>query len=253
MALWGLSRLAIVENACKHLKVVVDEICQSHGLQHAKDVMNHVDQALKVHIPRLSEEKEILIMLAGLLHDADDGKFFSKSSKEEELPNAQKILKLSSNNNITNEQIDFITMLISFVSCSKNHNTIPKEAIDHPEYLYARYADRLEALGEIGAKRCYFYTQTTKSPLFVESTPRPKNEQELQSMINPERFEKYSGGSVSMMDHYYDKLLHLGDFHSGNSYLDGEVTKRLQPLKDICIYYGIHGKLHPCFEKMSPE
>lgn len=248
MALWGLSRASIISSACTRLGVVLDQICQSHGLNHAKEVMDHVEKALQVHDPRLDEEQETLLCLAALLHDADDAKFFD--TKQGEQTNAEIILKHCTDNKITQEQIAFVEMLIDFVSCSKNHNTIPKEAIDHPEYLYVRYADRLEALGEIGAERCYKYTLTTKAPFFLDSTPRPKDEEELKSFIDNERFMNYSGGSVSMMDHYYDKLLHLGNFQSGNKYLDGEVAKRMQPLKDICIYYGVNGKLHPCFESM---
>ena len=49
--------------------------------------------------------------------------------------------------------------------------------------------------------------------MFNEESPRPKNEEELWGFVNPERFERYQkNGSLTMIDHYYDKLLQIADF-----------------------------------------
>ena len=239
--MWGFSKSDIISSATYQLGLVVADICQSHGVEHATQVLEHTKEALKVHTPPMNEDREILIMLASLLHDADDHKFFTPQPPGES--NAENILKKCSNNLINEEQSSFIMYMIDLVSCSKNHNEIPDEAIKHPEILYPRYSDRLEALGEIGAQRCLQYTGN--GPKFVDSTPRPKSSKELDALIDPIRFKNYKGNSASMLDHYYDKLLHLGNFSSGNSYLDSEACKRSQIMKDICIYYGIHGELHP--------
>ena len=246
-SLWGLSRAEIISSACLHLEKAVSGICTSHGVDHAKQVFDHAEKAIAVHQTQLDEEKQILILLAALLHDADDAKFFKQVDNGPN--NAEQILTACSNNKITEDQTNFVHKLIGFVSCSKNHNDIPEEAEKEPELLYPRHADRLEAIGEIGAIRCYQYNNTVRAPLFVDTTPRPTNEEELQALIDPQRFKNYNGGSASMLDHYYDKLLHLSEFQSGNEYLDNEARKRGQVMKDICIYYGKHGTLHPIFHK----
>ena len=53
------------------------------------------------------------------------------------------------------EVIKEVHEIISYVSASDNGNTIPKRAKKHPELLWVRMADRLEAIGAIGAVRCY--------------------------------------------------------------------------------------------------
>ena len=47
--------------------------------------------------------------------------------------------------------------MIACVSCSTNGNDVPPEAVDEPELLWPRWADRLEAVGEVGVARCYVY------------------------------------------------------------------------------------------------
>ena len=52
--------------------------------------------------------------------------------------------------------------------------------------------------------------------------------------------------SNSMMDHYYDKLLHVAVFDAQvvqNSYLIEEAARRVQPLVDVCLEYGKTGKV----------
>ena len=43
----------------------------------------------------------------------------------------------------------------------------------------------------------------------MRTTPRAKTEEELWAIATPERFAAYVGASDSMVDHFYDKLLHL--------------------------------------------
>ena len=62
---------------------------------------------------------------------------------------------------------------ISYVSASDNGNEIPERAKQHPELLWVRMADRLEAIGAIGAVRCYQYNREKGAPFTVSTTPRP--------------------------------------------------------------------------------
>lgn len=45
--------------------------------------------------------------------------------------------------------------MISYVSASDNGNEVPERAKEHKELLWVRWADRLEAIGTIGAVRCW--------------------------------------------------------------------------------------------------
>ena len=48
----------------------------------------------------------------------------------------------------------------------------------------------------------------------METTPRPKSIKEVWDNVKSERFDNYMKNKVSdsMMDHYYDKLLHIAVF-----------------------------------------
>src|SRR5579885_1293940 len=58
-----------------------NKVCPSHGLQHAMRVVRHTENALLASglLPTLSEEEILALLLAALLHDADDRKLFPKN------------------------------------------------------------------------------------------------------------------------------------------------------------------------------
>lgn len=136
---------------------------------------------------------------------------------------------------------------ISYVSASDNGNEVPKRAEEHPELLWVRYADRLEAIGAIGAVRCWQYNSEKGAELSVETTPRPTTKAEVWAHVTPDRLANYMKNktSDSMMDHYYDKLLQIAVFDSkvvSNEYLCAEAERRVTPLLVICLKYGKTGK-----------
>jgi uncharacterized protein len=186
---------------------------------------------------QISEKEQTKVKLAALLHDIDDTKYFPDNKNYE---NARQILTETINDELSNSDIEDIIKMISWVSSSKNGDTIPEEA--YKEYLlYPRYADRLEALGLIGLWRTLEYTLTKKARLFTDDTPRAQNEKDLfENIATLDRYKKYSGASVSMMDHFYDKLLRLGVYPIYNKYFDSETKKRQQPLIDVALYFGSH-------------
>jgi uncharacterized protein len=249
---WGRSLSLVLSEATGLLRAAVIDVCLSHGVDHARAVLQHTKRALEEHPVRLGDEKLALIQLAALLHDADDHKFFPAPPIGQP-SNASTILQKCSGGQITPEQETAITEMIDWVSCSKHHNDIPQKAIQSPELLFPRWSDRLEALGEIGAIRCLQFAASSGNLLFVPTTPRPRTEEELETLIDPERFRAYQGGSASMMDHYYDKLLHLGHFQSGNSYLDAQARSRGQILRDICLHFGREEQLHPLLVSFAKE
>lgn len=228
-----------LKQTCDLLKEVFDKahVPQSHGILHALKVLRHAHRALE-ECPGLSLDIKLAVMLAAFLHDADDRKYFPKSKNYD---NARKIIR-----EIYPEAEDIVIQMIGYVSASVNGNTIPKEAIRNPWMLYPRWADRLEAIGHIGIVRAWEYTLETNRPLFTRTTQRAKDIHELSYIANADRYKNYvaSGGkSKSMIDHYYDKLLHISNFETDNKYLLDMAKERHKPLVEICLLFGEDGRL----------
>lgn len=242
--IYNLNKFIILNNKenINNPKQIIDE---SHGLLHMLIVLYHVSIALSTFkfSNDISEKEKIKIQLAALLHDIDDHKYFPNNKNYN---NARKILveTRKNENELSNDDIDDIIEMISWVSSSINGDFIPKKAIFKEYLLYPRYADRLEALGIIGVKRALQYTLkqqkegNPKGILFDIYTPKARDEIRLWDIASDFRYREYTGTSKSMIDHFYDKLLRLGKFPIRNIYFDKETYKRLQPLIDITLYFG---------------
>jgi uncharacterized protein len=185
------------------------------------------------------------IKLAALLHDIDDSKYFPSNY---EYQNANYILKsVRQIDNLTDTDINDIIYMISLVSSSKNGDSIPHDCISKEWMLIPRYADRLEALGIIGVKRTLDYALYKKQPFFLPDTLRALDEYDLfQRIATADRYENYKGKSLSMIDHYYDKLLRLNSFPDPiihNLYFKSQCDKLQQPLIDIVLLFGKYGTI----------
>lgn len=204
-----------------------------HGLIHFTNVRNHAIKALKYE--NLSDRKKLQVEFAALLHDVDDKKLFPNSVNNE---NARKILAESVDIDDKQKFIDDIISMIDLVSCSKNGDSEPPE----PWMAIPRDCDRLEAIGQIGIDRCKEFTDYKKAPYHVENTTRASNEEEVWKAATPERFVLYMKGaqSASMLDHYYDKLLHIGKpecLRSQNKYILEEAARRNNIMVEFVIKY----------------
>jgi hypothetical protein len=163
----------------------------------------------------IKQERVLAMRLSALLHDADDKKYFDTDATKD---NAKSVMQqamqpYSDSIKISRVEKEALEM-ISLVSASDNGNTVPKRAQKHPELLWPRYSDRLEAIGAIGAVRCLQYNEEQGRPRCVASTPKPKSVEEVWRLVTPERLENYMATktSSSMMDHYFDKLLQIAVF-----------------------------------------
>jgi len=224
---------------------------ESHGLNHCLTVLGHMEAAISSGLknrdsPLLTPQKNLTLKLAALLHEADDHKYFPDNK---EFQNARMICEQSIPSEFDNKSdvISEVILMISLVSASVNGNSVPEAAKSDPTLLWPRYCDRLESIGVIGAVRCFQYTHESGEALMLETTPRPKTEEEVWSEVKEARWNGYQSGinSVSMMDHYYDKLLHIAKFDMDficNEYLVSEAKKRVQPLVDVCIESGLTGE-----------
>lgn len=213
------------------LETVLRPVDPSHGIGHAFKVMNHSINAIASAIGLgydLTHEQTLTIILASLLHDADDRKFFPASSQ-----NARKLLDTH-----FPSQKDAVMNCIKLVSVSGNGNQI-----DHnvPWWCYIpRYADRIEG---INIDRCIEYSKLQNRPFSTPTTIRANNRHELYETATPERFQQYQiiKNSVSVMDHVYDKLLHLA-ITTGIPYIDIEMQHRHKWLEFYALEFGRTGE-----------
>lgn len=205
-------------------------VCDSHGIDHACKVMEHAKKALYFADYLLTTDEYECVLLAALLHDVDDIKFFPENTNYQ---NVRLILK-----NYSNDSINLIITMISLVSSSKNADDIPSYVIGKEWLLIPRYADRLEALGIIGIERCLKYNKTINQPLYLSTTIRIKNNEQLWNVATEERYNSYNGNSISMLDHYYDKLIRLSLFPINNEYLNIEAKNRNKIIIDFVLYFG---------------
>lgn len=199
----------------------------SHGTEHARRVLTHAARALAcaAGVPK-AERRAVL--WAALLHDADDRKYFPASR---DYANARAILR-----RLDPAAEDRAVALIGYVAASQNRNAIPAEAGERPWVLYPRHADRLEALGWVGVVRAWEYTLERGRPLWTDATPKPTTGKDAWAAASDERYAAYRGGSASMLDHYYDKLLPMSRAEeTGSSYFSAEYMRRQVPLLVVCL------------------
>lgn len=221
-----------LKNWCYEMQIPSD-----HGFDHYIKVYKHGVKALRS--TSYSEEVKICILLACLLHDVDDKKLFINKNFE----NARKILSECD----CSQYEDLVIEMIDLVSTSKNGNSIEKS----PWKYIPRDCDRLEAVGEEGLIRCEQYALRIGNPLYIETTPLPTTMAELEEVLNYCPVEVYmeSGGkSKSMLDHFYDKLLHLGYVASDNKYIVAENHIRMTFMKNWLLNVNKTIKLVKKFE-----
>ena len=225
-----------------------------HNYDHFIAVRDHAIEALKHEI--ISDRKKLQVELAALLHDVDDRKLFpnnkvSQSDSRKSQPydrednvNARMILEKSIKNiEDADEFIEGIIVLINLVACSKNGDSEPPK----PWMAIPRDCDRLEAIGQIGIDRCRDLCIQKKYPFHLDSTPRAYDHQHVLEAATSDRFNAYMKGtlSVSMIDHYYDKLLHIGNaksLRSQNPYILEEAARRNDSMVQFVIDYWKNNK-----------
>ena len=81
------------------------------------------------------------------------------------------------------------------------------------------------------------------------ATPRPRTEGEALALATEERFAAYQasgGGSASMIDHYFDKLLQVARPPPAlvrNAYLEEAAARGAAPLLAVVLAYGRTGEV----------
>eukprot|EP00037_Helgoeca_nana_P026040 m.290064 g.290064 ORF g.290064 m.290064 type:complete len:291 (+) comp27118_c0_seq5:283-1155(+) len=226
-----------------------------HGIEHVLSVLAHIDCAIgEIHDSDSEGGLEMVLptpiirdamRLAALLHDADDRKLFTNRDPADPYANARMILTRTRSGET--ELHDLVLRMVSLVSTTGNGNST--EAVPAGDYwmLWPRYADRLEALGGIGVHRSISYSNKVTQLFVLPDTPRAASEAELNRIATPERFAAYvaTGVSASIIDHFYDKLLHLGaakNFEFAQSpYFAAEAARRHQVMVDFVTSFSATG------------
>lgn len=208
-------------------------IDETHGFDHAVAVSKNALKAIECWNTPINIHIQLMIILASLLHDVDDKKYFPDSINYD---NAKNLLSLCFKNIFTKKDIKLIINMIDLVSASKNKDIIPKKT---PHWmLIPRYSDRLEAIGIIGLKRNLGYTIEKGMPIYLETTEKAHNIDEIQLIATKERYKNYNGVSDSMLGHIYDKLLHIKNFPVKNDYFNYECKKRMEPFVNFVLKFG---------------
>lgn len=208
---------------------------EGHGYSHFIAVYNHAKKAITAEDEEFDKETERMILLASLLHDVDDCKFFEDPDKTN-YANARKLLLTE---NLSKKEIETIIQMISLVSCSKNGNS---KQIGLPDWMFIpRWCDRLESSGQIGIERLLSYGKYVNREMFDNTTPRATTIEELNKIATVERFNNYLNKKLhdkTTIGHIYDKVLHITNVNlmrTTNTYIIREAEKRHQIIIDYVL------------------
>lgn len=247
----NLSHYHYVE-VCKTLvKAFLEEHAfpESHGYGHALQVLRYCEEALAIEDPFGWKDLHLVVGLAALLHEVDDRKY-SKGGAGVGLPNASRLLDdVFARSALNWSDVKRLTLrAIGLVSAHENGNGVPAVGAPdfHPLMLVVRYADRLAATGEEGIIRCLLYTRERGRPLFLPETPSPSTEAELAQVLKARPLSAYcegAGESATMLDHVYEKLLHISCPPTlvgkvripALAYLEGRLRERAAPLVRLAL------------------
>lgn len=225
-----------VKQFCK-----LNNLDDSHGYMHFMRVLQHASNACKHE--NIQFIHKFAILLASLLHDVDDAKYFNTTN----FANARSLLLMTneiSGDNlpafITSDWTELVIDMISLVSCSKNGNELPE---NYPQWtLIPRLADRLDALGEIGIERTIAFNNMKGRPMHDKNTKRAYTLVELNNIATLDRFNQYVNGHAELttIGHIYDKLIHIGRpeyFGTTNKYIIDEANKGRNEMEQFVIKY----------------
>lgn len=204
-----------------------------HGIEHAEKVLLNASEAISFLEPEtLSLRNKNSILLAALLHDADDSKVFPGSKEQE---NAKKIL-----NTIHYPYVEDVLEMIDLVSFRENGVNVVYAGVklDYWKFI-PRDADRIEALGTIGVARCIGYGSLCGRPLYDSNTPR---------LTTIESIHVYAinnnCSSSTTVEYFIRHLLPRSIMSSGLNYFTCRVPTLLEPIYKIIISYGKQGYLN---------
>lgn len=211
-------------------EIMKDHNVGGHSIEHFNEVLKHTIKALEYEDLIIATKQ--CVALAAYLHDIDDPKIFHHDDNRNAIMIISKITSDDTRKVIT----DTVIEMINLVSASKNRSSDPPKKW----MVIPRDCDRLTAIGQEGIDRMLEFAKTVNSEMILPNTLRAETPEQLWEIATPERFASYRGGSASVIDHYYDKLLHIGkpeNLKSQNPYILEEAARRRDILVDYVINY----------------
>jgi uncharacterized protein len=175
----------LISSAIEYVRELFAGNSDGHGFDHAMRVYRNA-----VTIADGEECDATVVALAALLHDADDPKIFVTRDNA----NARTFLDDAG---VGPETAERVIRAINSVSFSKNRGKTPETA----EGRIVQDADRLDAIGAIGAARAFTFGGSRGRAMYDPDIP-PKTD------MNAEEYRKSDSTSLN---HFYEKLFKLKD------------------------------------------
>lgn len=227
-----------------NIEQVLRDVHPDHGLEHAKRVYLHATKALLDGSCRelLSASQVAAVLVAAALHDVDDRKhgsfnnpqdFYARSILAVTIGNTTQLLFADTTNSAW---VDLVCEMIHLVSAAHNGNDASVPEAQRWK-LIPRWADRIEALGAEGVRRCWKVACRLGNPVFTDTTPLILDANRMARAELDASLVAYmvrGGTSASMMDHYTDKLLSLAHVpECTNTYLCQQLAREDAILRSV--------------------
>ena len=145
-----MDEMNMIHRAMEYIEALFWNDCGGHDAAHSKRVYQN---ALLIADTEPDCDR-LVVMLAALLHDADDHKLFHTENNK----NARSFLL---DHQVDETQIEVICQVINGISFSKNRGVRPKTL----EGKIVQDADRLDAMGAIGIARTFAFGGERGRPL----------------------------------------------------------------------------------------
>lgn len=165
--------------------------CSGHDYWHSVRVLNNAEK-----IAKTEKCNEYIVMVAALLHDADDGKIFETADYE----NARRIM---SDCRLTENMAANVIDIIRKISFKGAETTSPKSI----EGKIVQDADRLDAMGAIGITRAFAYGGNHNRAIHIPDC-QPNINNEGKTFMDEAEYRNHKGTTIN---HFYEKLLLMKD------------------------------------------
>ena len=176
----------------------------SHDIAHVKRVVLNAKRIFQELEDHDALDLNIVIAIAAL-HDCLDKKYIGSDSIEQK--RAQLHREIVEELRFTTEQAQFILKTVDNVSYSTELAGGEAATSTCPYLAIVRDADRLEAIGAIGAARCFAFSAAKNRLLATEDFEIERRMRE--AYLSGEPMSSASHGNESAIVHFYDKLVNL--------------------------------------------
>ena len=213
-----MNKDTIIKNAEGFISELFENEFSGHDYYHTMRVFRMAEG-----IARECGADLFIVRLAALLHDADDVKLSPETA--ETLGNARRFMTAQGVDEKTQSTVCGIISEISFKGAdSVTPSTIEGQCVQD--------ADRLDAIGAVGAARTFAYGGRRGRPMYDPNVP-PKME-----MTEAE----YRKSDSSSLNHFYEKLFKLKDM------MNTSPAKRIAEARDTFMHEFVDEFLGPFAE-----